>query len=64
MKFEIDLTEEEIKQVINALQKDEPKEPLAREACFYPKCPVCGCLIIGGKQKYCHSCGQHLIWKK
>lgn len=72
IKIPMDLTEEECKEVIAALEKQEPKKPIVRSYDENEKwcrrkryyCPVCKrqLSIKRSSDKYCGKCGQHIDW--
>lgn len=58
--------------VINALEKQIPKEPIIKRGCNWTfKCPSCNKLLYwtdelnnhGSKDNYCPYCGQAIKWE-
>lgn len=66
MKVELDLTVEEMDDVMRALKRAERREPVRycrHDGTVWMHCPNCGS-ILQDRQRFCVSCGQKIDWSK
>ena len=66
MKIEINLTAEEMDDVVRALRRAEKERPVRycrKDGAIWTHCPTCGSLLQNG-QRFCVSCGQRIDWSE
>ena len=65
--FEMRISKDCYKNIVNALEKQIPKEPLNIKEEYdgdYGECPNCENIVSDYRElKYCNSCGQALDWE-
>ena len=65
-EIKIDLTTEEMDEVIRALHRAEMQRPVRycrKDGAVWTHCPTCGNNLQSG-QGFCVSCGQKIDWSK
>lgn len=66
MKIEIDLTQEEMDDVMRALRRAEMTKPnryYRQDGKRWVHCPSCGS-VLEDKQRFCMACGQKIDWNE